>query len=117
MNNNILLEKAESFAIRIVKLCNLLKDDKKEFNISNQLFRSGTSIGANISESIYAVSKADFINKLHIAIKEASESKFWVKLLLSTNYINQNEFNSLNNDISELLKMLTTAIKTSKNNL
>ena len=113
MKENILMQKAEKFALRIVKFCNLLKE-QKEFNISNQLFRSGISIGANIAESCYAASKADFTNKLRIALKEASESEYWLKLLFSANIITENEFRSLNTDIKELMKILTASVNTSK---
>lgn len=116
MKENILFDKAEKFALRIIKFCNILKEKNKEFIISKQLFRSGTSIGANIAESVYASSKADFVNKLQIALKEASESKYWLRLLYSGEYITKNEYESLLSDIDEILKILVSSINTSKGN-
>ena len=117
MNNNILHEKGMKFALRIIKLCEYLREEKKESIIRNQIFRSGTSIGANIAESKYAASKADFNNKLHIAIKEASETEYWIQLLFQSNILSQEEGKSILVDCVELLKMLTTALKTSKKNM
>ena len=86
--SGVLEEKSLKFAIRIVNLYKYLIDEKKEFVMSKQVLRSGTSIGANIAEAQYAQSKADFLTKMHISLKEASETKFWLKLLYSTSYIN-----------------------------
>ena len=94
-NNNILVDKSFQFAIRIVKLYQYLCDDKKEFVLSKQLLRSGTSIGANISESQDAQSKNDFISKLLIALKEARESKYWIELLKETNYLTNKEADNI----------------------
>jgi four helix bundle protein len=113
MNDNILYEKSKKFAIRIIKLCNYLKC-KKASLIHGQLFRSGTSIGANIAESKYATSKADFISKLHIATKETSETEYWLTLLKESNILTDDESKSILFDCKELLKMLTAALKTSK---
>lgn len=110
---SILKLKSEKFAFRIIKLNKYLMD-KKETVISNQIYRSGTSIGANIAESINAQSDADFISKLSIALKEANETEYWLKNLLSGNYIDQNGFTSLFNDNEELIKMLVKSIKTVK---
>jgi len=115
MNENVLLDKSKKFALRIVKLCAYLKDKKREFNISGQLFRSGTSVGANIAESKYAASKADFINKLHIALKEASETEYWLQLLGEADILTQAESEAILSDCTELIKMLTAALKTGKN--
>ena len=112
---NILAEKSELFAIRIVKLSEFLTN-KKQHILSNQILRSGTSIGANIAESEYSSSKADFINKLHIAQKEANETKYWLTLLNKVNYLENKMFESLNVDVEELLKLLASSIKTAKNN-
>ena len=116
MRENIIKEKAFSFAIRIVNLYKYLCDDKKEFIMSKQLMRSGTSIGANISEADRAVSKKDFANKSAIALKEANESDYWIELLHKTNYLDDKEYNSLKNDIVELIKILITIVKKAVSN-
>ncbi len=117
MSKRIMEEKSMNFAIRIVHLSNYLQNEKREYVLSKQILKSGTSIGANIHESKGAQSVADFISKLSIALKEASETKFWLKLLCKTDYISEKEFESLYNDCNELAKILTTAIKTSKEKL
>lgn len=109
--------KSKEFAIRIVNLNKFLRDSKNETVLSKQVLRSGTSIGANISESIYAQSKADFITKLHIALKEASETEFWIELLANTDYISEAEKTSLLNDCQELIRMLISSLNASKKNL
>ena len=109
----VLEEKSQKFAIRIVNLYKYLVNEKKENVMSKQVLRSGTSIGANIAEAQYAQSKADFLSKMHIALKEASETKFWLNLLYSTSYIN-NSHTSIMNDCDELLKLLTATCKTTK---
>ena len=113
MKSGVLEEKSLKFAIRIVNLYKYLIDEKKEFVMSKQVLRSGTSIGANIAEAQYAQSKADFLTKMHISLKEASETKFWLKLLYSTSYINDSH-TSIMNDCDELLKILTSTCKTTK---
>ena len=114
--NNILLDKSKLFAIRIVNLYKYLCNDKKEYVLSKQILRSSTSIGANVKESIYAQSKLDFISKLSIALKETSETEYWLELLYQTEYINSIQFESIHNDCVELLKLLTAIIKSSKRN-
>ena len=111
--SGVLEEKSLKFAIRIVNLYKYLIDEKKEFVMSKRVLRSGTSIGANIAEAQYAQSKADFLTKMHISLKEASETKFWLKLLYSTSYINDSH-TSIMNDCDELLKILTSTCKTTK---
>ena len=111
--SGVLEEKSLKFAIRIVNLYKYLIDEKKEFVMSKQVLRSGTSIGANIAEAQYAQSKADFLTKMHISLKESSETKFWLKLLYSTSYINDSH-TSIMNDCDELLKILTSTCKTTK---
>jgi len=110
-------EKSMQFAVRCVNLYKLLSVEKKEFVISKQLLRSGTSVGANIRESRNAQSLADFINKLNIALKEADETQFWLELLFRTEYINEVEYHSINKDIDEIIAMLTASIKTNKEKL
>jgi len=111
--NNI-KDKSFKFAVRIVNLYKLLCNEKKEYVLSKQLLRSGTSIGANIREGQNGESKADFIHKFGIAQKEADETMYWLELLKETNYINEIEFNSIYNDASELLKIIRSIIISSK---
>ena len=114
MNKNLTYEKALAFAVRIVNLYKFLIAEKKEFVISKQLLRSGTSIGANISEAISAESKPDFIHIFAISRKEANETIFWLTLLHETEYLSDNQFSSLNADCLEIRKMLTSTILTTK---
>ncbi len=114
---SILEDKSYKFAIRIVKLNRYLITQKKEFTLSRQLLRSGTAIGALIAEAQYAQSKADFINKLYISLKEANESRYWLRLLNDCDYITSKMFKSMQTDIEELLRMLTSSIKTTKESL
>ncbi|WP_343695336.1 four helix bundle protein [Flavobacterium sp.] len=117
MKNNVIKNKSFDFAIRIVRLYQYLNNDKKEFILSKQLLRSGTSIGAMIREAEHAESKSDFIHKLAIAQKEANESIYWLELLKATDYLNEKEFENINNDAISILKLITSILKTSKNNL
>jgi len=117
MDNNVLVDKSFQFAVRVVKLYKYLCDDKKEYVLSKQLLRSGTSIGANINESQEAQSKADFTSKLSISLKETRESKYWIELLKETGYLTQKEANSIIEDLIEILKLLTSIIKSTKNNI
>jgi four helix bundle protein len=110
---NVIKEKSFAFAIEIVSLYKILAE-KKEFVLSKQLLRSGTSIGANVRESEHAQSKADFIHKLSIALKEANETEYWIDLLFETKYLSQTEFDIIKPKIVELLKLLTSIINTSK---
>ena len=110
---HIVKNKSFDFALRIVKIYQYLIE-KKEFVLSKQLLRSGTSIGALIRESEHAESKADFVHKLSIALKETNESKYWIELLYKSNYVDTKSFESIQTDIDELLKLLTSIIKTSK---
>ncbi|MDO4504289.1 MAG: four helix bundle protein [Clostridia bacterium] len=115
MSDNIILNKSKIFAIRIINLYKYLCDAKNEYVISKQLLRSGTSIGANIREAVVAQSKKDFISKMNIALKEASESEYWIELLFETDYISKNEFDSIKSDCSEINKLLISIVKTSNN--
>ena len=110
---NIIKEKTFLFAIEIVGLYKVLVE-RKEFVLSKQVLRSGTSIGANVRESEHAQSKADFIHKLSISLKEANETEYWLDLLYETKYITQTEFEDIKPKITELLKLLTSIINTSK---
>ena len=114
---NIVFEKSKKFAIRIINLYKHLSECKKERIMSKQLLRSGTSIGANISEAICGISKKDFLAKMYVAYKECSETKYWLELLYSTDYLSNAEYNSIISDCEELLKLLTSITKTTKNKL
>ena len=107
-------EKSFAFAVRIVKLCNYLTENKNAYTLAKQLLRAGTSIGANLAESQQAQSRPDFIHKLSIALKEASETNYWLRLLHATDYLNDNEYQSIICDCQELEKMLTSIIKSAK---
>lgn len=112
--DNVIKTKSFKFAIRIVNLCKYLNSNKKEFVLSKQLLRSGTAVGALVRESEHAESRADFIHKLSISLKEANETEYWLELLSETEYINDSEFSSLQADLKEILKLLISIIKTSK---
>lgn len=116
--SNIILDKAFAFSVRIVKLYKYLCDEKKEYILSKQLLRSGTSIGANINEAQAGQSKNDFIAKMSIASKEARETKYWIDLLVATDYLSLEEkhVQTLDSNIVEIVKLLTSIIKTTKDN-
>ena len=106
--------KSFRFAVRIVNLCKFLHDEHKEFILSKQLLHSGTSIGANIAEAQQAQSKADFISKMNIALKETYETDYWLRLLFATQYLSQGAFDSIVSDCTELKKLLVSIVKTAK---
>ena len=112
--NRIVQDKSFCFAIRVVKLCKILREEQKEYIMTKQLLRSGTSIGANIAEAQQAQSKSDFVHKMSIALKEASETNYWIRLLHATDYLNDKAMESMIQDCSELEKMLTVIIKSAK---
>lgn len=114
-DNNLIVFKSRDFAIRIIRLYQYLQQDKKEFVIAKQLLKSGTSIGANIKEAVRGQSKADFAAKMNIALKEASETEYWIDILHEADYINDKEFTSINSDLKEISKLLTSIVKTSLN--
>ena len=116
MKQNIIETKSFHFAIRIVNLYKYLCTEKKEYVMSKQVLRSGTSIGANVAESQQAQSRPDFIAKLSIALKETTETKYWIRLLNSTDYLQKSEFTSLIADCNELEKLLVTILRTTKQN-
>ncbi len=113
----LLRQKSYDFAIRIVKLCRYLTNEQKEFVLSKQVLRSGTSIGAMVREAEFGQSKADFINKLSIALKEANETEYWLSLLLDTDLIEQKMYQSLKADIDTIISLLVASVKTAKQNL
>ena len=112
--NNKIAQITKEFALRIIKLSNYLCEEKKEFIMSKQVMRSGTSTGANIRESIYAQSKADFVSKLSIALKESSETEYWLELLHESGYLFDKEFESIYDDNSKISATLINIIKKSK---
>jgi four helix bundle protein len=114
MSESVLSTKSYAFALRIVKLHRFMVDEHREFVLSKQVLRSGTSIGANIEESVHAQSKIDFIHKLSIGQKEASETNYWLRLLRDSGYLEERLAESLLIDCIELQKMLTASIKTAK---
>lgn len=114
--DNVVQTKSYAFAVRIVKVYKHLCEHKKEYTLSKQLLRSGTSIGANIEEAIGGQSKKDFFAKLTISYKEARETKYWIRLLTDTDYLSKDESKSLLKDIEELLKIIGSIQKSIKNN-
>ena len=112
--DNIVAEKSMAFAIRIVNLYKYLIEEKQEAILSKQLMRSGTSIGANIREAIYGQSRNDFISKMSISLKEASETEYWLELLSKTGYITEEQYKSMQKDCGELAKMLIVIVRKSK---
>lgn len=114
-NENVVLTKSYGFAVRIVKMYQHLSSEKKEYIISKQVLRSGTSIGANAEEAVGGISKADFKAKMSIAYKEARETDYWLRLLNDTGYIEKESFISIRSDLIEILKILFSIIKTSNN--
>jgi four helix bundle protein len=117
MKENIVKNKSFTFAVRIVKLYQYLCENKREFVLSKQLLRSGTSVGAMIREAEHAETKNDFKHKLAIAQKEINETIYWLELLKETAYLNDEEFISINEDATEIIKLLTTIIKSVKSNI
>ncbi len=116
MKENVIADKSKSFALRIIKLYRYLCNEKKEYILSKQILRSGTSIGANVKEAIRGQSKADFYAKLNISLKEASETEYWLELLHESGYMSDIEFNSIYPECQELIKILVSITKTQKNN-
>jgi len=116
MAKSIIADKSRKFAVRIVNLYKHLCNSKKEFVLSKQVLRSGTSIGANVHEAVQAQSRNDFVSKMNIALKEASETEYWLGLLHETEYISDGEYKTIAADCSEINKILISIIKTSKEN-
>ena len=110
---NAVENKSFAFAVRIINLCKYLQAEKKEYVLSKQILRCGTSIGANVAEAQHAQSKADFAAKLNIALKETGETKYWLRLLNATDYCSDQEFKSIFSDCVELEKLLVSIVKTS----
>lgn len=115
--SNPIAIKSKHFAVRIVNLYKHLSENKKEYILSKLLLRSGTSIGANITEALCGVSKKDFLAKMYIAFKKCAETKYWLELLHETDYLSESEFQSINNDCEELRKLLSSITKTTAESL
>ena len=114
MKKDPLKDKSYQFAIRIVKLSQFVRQNKKEFVLSKQVLRSGTAIGALIREAEFGQSRADFTSKMSMSLKEANETEYWLSLLKDTDFINENQFVNLQSDCKELIAMLVSTVKTSK---
>ncbi len=114
LTENAIYQKSFQFAVRIVNLCKYLQEDKKEFILSKQILRSGTSIGANVAEAQQAQSKPDFTSKANIALKEAAETDYWLRLLYETDYLSKSQFDSMISDCDEIESILVSIVKTSK---
>ena len=117
MGNDVMRTKSFAFAIRIVRLFQFLQGIKKEYVLAKQLLRCGTAVGSMIREAEHAESKADFIHKMAVAQKEINEALYWLELLTATDYLTKEQFDSVNADAIEILRMLTSTIKTAKSNL
>ena len=111
-NDNTILEKSKAFALRIIKLYKHLHNNRREFILSQQVLKSGTSIGANVKEGVFAQSRADFTAKLYIAQKECAETEYWLELLFESEYIDKREFESIYEDCQELMRLLVATTKT-----
>ena len=114
---NIIMSKSYEFSLKIIKLYKYLTKEEKEYTLSKQLLRSCTSIGANIKESKYAQSSKDFLSKLHIALKEAGETEYWLNLLKDSDYIQEQKFIECNDELKEIIKLLTSITKRIKENI
>ena len=112
-----LTKKSYLFGVRIVKMVKYIKCTPKEYGMLNQVFRSGTAIGALVSEAAYAQSPADFVNKLSVALKECNETLYWLNILKDTEYLQEKEYESMNTDCREVLALLISSIKTTKQNI
>lgn len=117
MSKSIMLDRAKDFAVEIVDLCRSIKETRRESVLTNQLLRAGTSIGANIHESKYAHSTADFIAKMQIALKECYETEYWLELLNRTGYITEEQYKPLQNQCGAIRRMLISSINTAKANI
>ena len=117
LKDNLIAELSKQFALRVIKLYKYLLTDKKEYIMSKQVYRAGTSIGANIAESKNAQSKADFISKLSIALKESSETEYWLELLYNSETISEKEFKTLSQDLNVIIGTLIKIIKKTKENM
>ena len=114
--DSIVKDKSKKLAVRIIRLYQYLNEEKREYVMSKQVLRAGTSIGANVREALEGQSKADFTAKMSIALKEASETEYWLELLYETEYMSAEQYTSIAGDCKELVKLLTSIVKTSRTN-
>ena len=114
MKDNVIVDKSKAFALRIIKLYKYLCEEKKEFVMSKQVLRSGTSVGANVKEAIRGQSKSDFYAKMNIALKEISETEYWLELLHESGYIESKNYESIYEDCQAIIKILVSITKTQK---
>jgi len=114
---NVVREKSFEFAVRIVKLYRFVRDEQKEFILSKQLLRSGTSIGANVEEALQAQSKRDYLSKMNIALKEANETLYWIRLFHAADLLSDKQKESIYTDCDEIISLLVSIVKTTKKNL
>ena len=117
MTKENLIELSKKFAIDVIKRCKIIREERKESVLVNQLLRSGTSVGANIHEANYASSRSDFINKMQIALKECYETDYWLEIFMRTNYLQEQEYQELNSACCKIRKMLTASLNTAKQNI
>ena len=115
--DNQIVTDSKTFAVRIIKLYKYLTEENKEFVISKQVLRSGTSIGANISESVFAQSRMDFVSKMSIALKEANETKYWLELLVETDYLTEEQYKSVAENVKKIIGTLVNIVNSTKNNV
>ena len=115
--DNVILEKCLRFSVRIVRLYQYLCSESKDYVLSKQLLRCGTSIGANVNEAQYAISKGDFLNKMHIALKECAETLYWIELLYQTGYLSEPQYSSMLSDCEELRSMLSSITKSTRESI
>ena len=116
-SDNVILDKCLKFSVRIVRLYQYLCSESKDYVISKQLLRCGTSIGANVNEAQYAISKSDFLNKMHISLKECAETLYWIELLYQTDYLSEPQYNSILADCEELRDILSSITKTTRESI
>jgi four helix bundle protein len=117
MKDNVIMDKSYAFALRIIKLYKHLIGEKKEYVLSKQILRSGTSIGALVKEAEHAQSKADFLNKMNVALKEVNETEYWLMLLKDSKYIDEKSFDSIHEENVEIIKLLASIVKSTKGSL
>ena len=116
-SDNVILDKCLKFSVRIVRLYQYLCSGSKDYVISKQLLRCGTSIGANVNEAQYAISKSDFLNKMHISLKECAETLYWIELLYQTDYLSEPQYNSILTDCEELRSLLSSITKSTRESI
>ncbi len=115
--SSVALDKSKAFALRVIRLYKYLSEEKKECVLSKQILRSGTSIGANLTEAQYSISKKEFLSKAHISYKECGETLYWLELLFKSKYLSEEQYSSINADCEELMRLLTSITKTAAKNV